>query len=210
MAGIGVQDHRNHCSGSRNPRSRSRNRCSRWIGISVQDGPEYALGHEPLLRSSVPALTRGRLSWVSQKYVRGETIAAANARLVAHHTTLPLTAQWGEGDVASADGLRFVVPVRTINAGPNPRYFGTGRGVTYLNFTSDQFIGFSGLLIPGTLRDSIYILEGLLQNETSLRPVQIMTDTASYSDLVFGRQIILRLSGRLRFKTSYTRLRPPI
>ena len=42
MAGIGVQDHRNHCSGSRNPRSRSRNRCSRWIGISVQDGPEYA------------------------------------------------------------------------------------------------------------------------------------------------------------------------
>ena len=43
MAGIGVQDHRNHCSGSRNPRSRSRNRCSRWIGISVQDGPEYAI-----------------------------------------------------------------------------------------------------------------------------------------------------------------------
>ena len=26
-------------------------------------------------------------------------------RLVAHHTTLPLTAQWGEGDVASADGV---------------------------------------------------------------------------------------------------------
>ena len=43
MAGIGVQDHRNHCSGSRNPRSRSRNRCSRWIGISVQGGPEYAV-----------------------------------------------------------------------------------------------------------------------------------------------------------------------
>ena len=42
-SGIGVQDHRNHCSGSRNPRSRSRNRCSRWIGISVQDGPEYAI-----------------------------------------------------------------------------------------------------------------------------------------------------------------------
>ena len=31
------------------------------------------LGHEPLLRSSVPALTRGRLSWVSQNYVRGAT-----------------------------------------------------------------------------------------------------------------------------------------
>ena len=120
-----------------------------------------------------------------QNYLRGETISAANARLVDYHATLPLVARWGGGDVASADGLRFVVPIRTINAGPNPRYFGTGRGVTYLNFISDQYAGFSGLVIPGTLRDSVYILEGLLQNDTSLRPVQIMTDTASYSDLVF-------------------------
>ena len=49
MAGIGVQDHRNHCSGSRNPRSRSRNRCSRWIGITVQDGPEYASKRESVI-----------------------------------------------------------------------------------------------------------------------------------------------------------------
>ena len=33
-------------------------------------------------------------------------------------------------DVASADGMRFVVPVRTVHAGPNPKYFGIGRGVT--------------------------------------------------------------------------------
>jgi len=32
--------------------------------------------------------------------------------------------------IASADGLRFVVPVRTINAGPNSKYFSLGRGVT--------------------------------------------------------------------------------
>jgi TnpA family transposase len=150
------------------------------------------LGYEPVVRPGVAALTRGRLSWVAQNYVRGETIAAANARLVDHQATIALAQRWGGGDVASADGLRFVVPVRTINAGPNPRYFGTGRGITYLNFTSDQFTGFSGLVIPGTLRDSIYILEGLLQNETSLRPVRIITDTASYSDLVFGLFRLLR------------------
>ena len=33
-------------------------------------------------RPDVPALTRGRLSWVQQNYVRAETIARANARLV--------------------------------------------------------------------------------------------------------------------------------
>jgi hypothetical protein len=36
-------------------------------------------------------------------------------------------------DVASADGIRFVVPVKTIHAGPNPQHFGIGRGVTYYN-----------------------------------------------------------------------------
>jgi TnpA family transposase len=82
--------------------------------------------------------------------------------------------------------LRFVVPVRTINAAPNSKYFGVGRGVTYYNFTSDQFTGFHGIVIPGTLRDSLYILDGLLEQQTSLRPTELMADTAGYSDLIFG------------------------
>jgi len=98
----------------------------------------------------------------------------------------------GGGEVASADGLRFVVPVRTLNAGPNPRYFGPGRGVTYLNFLSDQFSGFHAVVVPGTLRDSLYILEGLLEQHTSLRPAELMTDNAGYTDQVFG---LFRLLG---------------
>lgn len=144
------------------------------------------VGLEPLVRPSVPALTRARLSWVEQNYVRAETIARANARLVAYQTKIALARAWGGGEVASADGLRFTVPVRTINARPNPRYFGVGRGVTYYNFSSNQFTGFHGIVFPGTLRDSLYILDGLLQHQTSLRPTQLMTDTAGYSDLVFG------------------------
>jgi TnpA family transposase len=92
----------------------------------------------------------------------------------------------GGGEVASADGLRFVVPMRTLNAGPNSKYFGVGRGVTYYNFTSDQFTGFHAIVIPGTIRDSLYILDGLLEQQTSLRPTEIMSDTAGYSDLIFG------------------------
>lgn len=105
---------------------------------------------------------------------------------------VPLAGAWGGGDVASADALRFVVPVRTLNAGPNPRYFGPGRGVTYLNFLSDQFAGFHAIVVPGTLRDSLYILDGLLEQQTTLQPTELMTDTAGYSDQVFG---LFRLLG---------------
>jgi len=58
--------------------------------------------------------------------------------------------------------------------------------VTYYNFTSDQFSGFNAIVIPGTVRDSLYILEGLLEQQTSLDPIEIMADTAGTSDLIFG------------------------
>jgi TnpA family transposase len=144
------------------------------------------IGLEPLTRRDVPALTRRRLGWIQQNYIRAETLTRANARLVDYQTNVPLAQVWGGGDVASADGLRFVVPVRTINAGPNSKYFGVGRGVTYYNFTSDQFTGFHAIVIPGTLRDSLYILDGLLEHQTSLQPTELMSDTAGYSDVVFG------------------------
>jgi len=134
----------------------------------------------------VPALERDRLLHVQQNYVRPETIARANARLVEFHRRIPLSAFWGGGEVASADGIRFVVPVRTVNAGPNRKYFGSGRGVTLFNYTLNNFFGFNGTVIPGTIRDSLYILDGLLEQDPSLHPTTIMTDTASYSDMVFG------------------------
>lgn len=144
------------------------------------------IGLEPLIREDHPALTRNRLSWVQQNYIRADTLAQANVCLVEGQTANPLAQQWGGGEVASADGMRFVTPVRTLNAGPNRKYFGAERGITYYNFSSDQYAGFHGLVIPGTLRDSIYILAGLLEQQTSLQPVEIMADTAGSSDVVFG------------------------
>jgi hypothetical protein len=87
------------------------------------------IGLEPLVRQDVPWLTRGRLSWVHQNYLRADTLTQANARLVDYQATVQLAQRWGGGEVASADSLRFVVPVRTLNAGHNPKYFGVGRGV---------------------------------------------------------------------------------
>jgi len=65
------------------------------------------IGLEPLIRPDVPALTRDRLEWVRQNYIRAETIARANALLVDAQARIPLAQAWGGGDVASADGLRF-------------------------------------------------------------------------------------------------------
>ena len=144
------------------------------------------IGFEPIAQASFPPLRRDRLSWISQNFIRSETITAANARIVAAHNELPIVQHWGTGDVASADGIRFSAPPTVIHAGPNPKYFKTGRGITLYNLVSDQFTGLNALVVPGTLRDSMFILALLLDQETDLEPVEIMTDAAAYSDIVFG------------------------
>jgi TnpA family transposase len=144
------------------------------------------IGPEPLIRGDVPALRRTRLSWVSQNFIRNETLTEANVCLVAEQNRIPLVREWGGGEVASADGLRFVVPVRTLHAGPNPKYFGYERGITYYNLISDQFTGLNAIVVPGTLRDSLSLLAVVLEQQTELQPTEIMTDTGAYTDVVFG------------------------
>ena len=53
------------------------------------------IGFEPLVRTDQPALSRARLSWVSQNFIRPETIAAANARIVAAQNALSIAHIWG-------------------------------------------------------------------------------------------------------------------
>jgi TnpA family transposase len=149
-------------------------------------------GPEPFVRHDNPALKRDRLAWVKQNYLRDDTVTDANAILVAAQNRIALAHAWGGGEVASADGMRFVVPIRTVHAGPNPKYFGPLKGVTWYNLLSNQITGLNAILVPGTLRDSLIVLAVVLEQQTELRPTQIMTDTGAYSDVVFG---LFRLLG---------------
>src|SRR5215475_12354963 len=112
------------------------------------------IGSEPLVRPDIPALHRTRLDWINQNYIRHETLTEGNALLVAAQNGIPLVHSWGGGDVAAADGMRFVVPVRTVHASPNPKYFGRHRGVTYYNLMSGHRTGLNVIIVPVTWRDS--------------------------------------------------------
>ncbi len=54
-------------------------------------------------------------------------------------------------------------------------------------------------MVPGTLRDSLVLLAVVLEQQTELKPTQIITDTGAYSDVVFGlfRLLGYRFSPRL-------------
>ncbi|MDM4719153.1 transposase [Micromonospora sp. WMMA1363] len=149
------------------------------------------VGYNPVV-SGAPALTRARISHVDQNYLRAETYAAANAPLIEAQAGIDLAQAWGGGLVAAVDGIRFVVPVRTIHARPNPKYFGRRRGTTWLNLISDQAVGLAGRVLSGTPRDSLHMIDLLFRQDGGRRPEVIVSDTGSYSDVVFA---LLRLLG---------------
>jgi len=144
------------------------------------------VGLTPVIKPGEPSLTRARLAHVDQYYVRAENHSAANAVLIGAQAQIPIAQAWGGGLLASVDGLRFVVPVRTINAGPSPKYFGYKRGITWLNAVNDQVAGIGQMVVPGTPRDSLYILDTLLNLDAGPTPDVVTTDNASYRDMVFG------------------------
>ncbi|MGG5173242.1 Tn3 family transposase [Pseudarthrobacter sp. J1738] len=144
------------------------------------------VGLTPVVADGQPALTRERLGHVDANYIRAETHTAANALLIDAQSNIPVARSWGGGLLASVDGLRFVVPVRTINAAPNPKYFGHGRGLTWFNAVNDQVAGIGAVVVPGTARDSLYVLDTMLNLDGGPKPEIVASDTASYSDMVFG------------------------
>ncbi|MEU5845729.1 Tn3 family transposase [Saccharopolyspora shandongensis] len=158
------------------------------------------IGLAPVVNPGYEALTRARLVHVDQYYLRADTIAAANARLIEAQAAVPIVKFWGDGLLASVDGLRFVVPVHTMNAAPSPKYFGFKRGITWLNAVNDQVAGIGQMVVPGTPRDSLHILDALLSLDGGVKPEMVATDNASYSDVVFGLFKILGYNFSPRFR----------
>ena len=88
-------------------------------------------GFEPLMGQDVPALRRSQLSWVKQNFVRGldadgrQRRAGGRVRARSSSPAHGAAARWPRPTACATPA-----PIRTIHAGPNPRYFGRERGVT--------------------------------------------------------------------------------
>lgn len=145
-------------------------------------------------------LTYRQLAWTSEWYLREDTLRAANAAIVNYQHRLPLSQAWGGGTLSSSDGQRFPVSVKSPVATALPRYFGLGRGVTAYTHVSDQHSTYATRVIPATVRDATYVLDGILDNETELPIVEHTTDTAGYTEIVFALFDLLglRFSPRIR------------
>jgi len=152
------------------------------------------------MAESCPGTTYTKLSWLQAWHIRDETYSAALADLVNTQFRHPFAKHWGDGTTSSSDGQRFKVGGNAESTGHiNPKY-GAEPGRLFYTHISDQYAPFSTKVISVGVRDSTYVLDGLLYHESDLRIEEHYTDTAGFTDHVFSLMHLLgfRFAPRIR------------
>src|SRR5262249_18265180 len=86
-----------------------------------------------------------------------------------------------------SDGQRFGIQASSLLASFYPRYFGYyERAVTLYTHTSDQYSVFGTRANSCSAREALYVLDGLLENDSLLRPREHSTDTHGFTEQLFG------------------------
>jgi TnpA family transposase len=152
------------------------------------------------MAESSPGATYAKLSWLQAWHIRDETYTAGLADLVNAQFKHAFAENWGDGTTSSSDGQRFRTGGRAESTGHiNPKY-GAEPGKLFYTHISDQYAPFSTKVVNVGVRDSTYVLDGLLYHESDLRIEEHYTDTAGFTDHVFALMHLLgfRFAPRIR------------
>lgn len=143
------------------------------------------------MAESCPGATESKLAWLQAWYIRDETYASALGVLTNAQLTNDFAHNWGDGTTSSSDGQRFKAGGRAQSTGHiNPKY-GSEPGRLVYTHVSDQYSPFHSKLINVGIRESTYVLDGLLYHESDLKVEEHYTDTAGFTDHVFALMHLL-------------------
>jgi TnpA family transposase len=152
------------------------------------------------MAEACPGTTFHKLDNLRAWHVRDETYSKALAEIVNYQHRLPFAAHWGAGTTSSSDGQYFHVGGHGEHAGQVNARYGSGPGVIFYTHLSDRYAPFHTKVINTTVRDATHVLDGLLYHESDLRIEEHYTDTAGFTDHVFGLCHLLgfRFAPRIR------------
>ena len=143
------------------------------------------------MAEACPGSSYSKLSSMQVWHIREETYKQAQAAITNAQHQQKITKYWGEGSSSSSDGQRFKAGGRNERAASiNPKY-GSDPGVIYYSHTSDLYASFNIKVITSNIRDSTYVLDGLLHHEADLNIYEHYTDTAGFTDHVFALMHLL-------------------
>jgi TnpA family transposase len=153
------------------------------------------------MANSTYDVTVDNLRDMIQNCIRQDTLKAANSIIVDKHTALPLSLSHGQGALSSSDAQRFGITTSSLLASYYPRYFGYyEKAIGIYTHVSDQYSVFNTKAVSCSPREALYVLDGLLENDTILPIREHTTDTAGYTEHIFALCFLLGFDFMPRIK----------
>lgn len=156
------------------------------------------LGATQAARHMKGAVTARELSFVNRRHVSADKLNAALRDLIDRYNVLGIPKLWGDGTTAAADGTKYELYEENLLSEYHIRYGGYG-GIAY-HHVADSYVALFSHFIPCGTWEAVYILEGLLKNQSDIQPKTIHADTQGQSTPVFALAHLLgiKLMPRIR------------
>jgi len=147
---------------------------------------------------SIEGVSRKQLAWIHDHHVSEERLNNAITKVINAYKQFQLPKFWGTGQSASADGTHWSTYQKNLFTQYHIRYGAYG-GVAYYH-VADNYVALFSHFIPCGVYEALYILDGLIKNESKLQPDTVYGDTHAQSTVVFGLAYLLgiRLLPRIR------------
>ena len=141
---------------------------------------------------------RRQVAYAHQRHIDSDKLQTAINAIINAYNQFSLPKQWGDGKRASVDGTKWDIYEDNLLAEYHIRYGGYG-GIGYYH-VSDTYIALFSHFIPCGVWEAVYLLDGLLNNQSDIQPDTIHGDTQAQSATVFALAYLLgiKLMPRIR------------
>ncbi len=153
-------------------------------------GPTQAARH-------IRGVSAHELGSTAARHFTVDKLNRATVDMINAYVRLDVVGYWGDGTSAAADGTQIDTFSDNLLAESHIRYGGYG-GIAY-HHVANNYVALFSHFIPCGVWEAVYIVEGLLRNESDVQPDQIHADTQGQSYPVhalahlFGFELLPRI-----------------
>ncbi|WP_341792643.1 MULTISPECIES: Tn3 family transposase [unclassified Rickettsia] len=143
-------------------------------------------------------VTYDQISHITDWQLTEETQRSALAMIVNAITNLDISKQWGDGKTSSSDAQRYSYSRRTLQQTYSTKF--RDFALEFYTFVADNYAPYFSLPIECTDRDSPYVMDGILYNESDLVIEEHYVDSHGYTEINYAGFAMIgkKLSARIR------------
>ncbi len=156
------------------------------------------LGPAQTARHLRQAISAHEISYTNRRHVTATLIDWGITDINNVYARCALTRFWGTGQRAATDGTKLELARENLISEPHFRYGGWG-GIRYAHIADTYIALFTHFLTCGTW-EGLYIIDGLMRNQSTIQPKILHADTQGQTTTVFAMAYLLgiQLMPRIR------------